>query len=485
MILQSKKHIQTGLIALSTALALAACGGGGGTAGSGGDTPVAEAPSDTALGSISGFGSIIVNGVRYDDSSASVFDDNGGLRNSSALALGMMVEVKGRQNNDGTGIAEQINAFSEILGPIANLNATAGTFTVLGVNVKVDSATVYQDVVGLSALANGNTVEVYGLRAGDAVTASRIERKTPAAGDVVAKIRGQISNLNAAASTFSIGTLVVAFNAAQVTPNLAALSNGAFVKVSSTTAVTGNNLTASRVQAQGANRFEFGNGAKSEIQGLVSNYVSVSNFNVAGLSINASNAVFVRGAASAISNGARLEIKGTVTNGTMMARLVKFEDQSNADNFELHGAVSAFTSLSSFVVRGVTVDASASSVLFERGTAAQIANGRLLEVEGFMQSTATGSILKATKVNFEDVSGNGSGGSSVGSANSGEFEFTARVGRVSGNIIVVGTRTVTISNATVFRKISQAQVVEGVLLEVKGNLLADGSVQAERISLED
>jgi hypothetical protein len=57
-----------GVLALSIALGLAACGGGsdvstGGTGAS--QTPVAESSSSAAaMGSVTGFGSVIVNGVK-------------------------------------------------------------------------------------------------------------------------------------------------------------------------------------------------------------------------------------------------------------------------------------------------------------------------------------------------------------------------------------------------------------------------------------
>lgn len=43
---------------------LSACGGS--------DDPAPPAATQTAIGTISGFGSVIVNGIRFDDSAASV-----------------------------------------------------------------------------------------------------------------------------------------------------------------------------------------------------------------------------------------------------------------------------------------------------------------------------------------------------------------------------------------------------------------------------
>jgi Domain of unknown function (DUF5666) len=477
----NRKFLALTTVSLAIGLSLAACGG---SSSSDNSPQTVTSTSDTAIGAISGFGSIIVNGVRYDDSAAKVMDDNGTSRSTNSLGIGMMVELKGRVRDDGTGTgsASDITLFSELQGPISNLNIAAGTFTVLGLNVSVSAATAFQDVSGLSALANGNIVEVYGLRSGTNIAASRIEKQSPVAGATVTKLRGQVSAVNTASNTFTVAGVTVNFANAVVTPNAAAIANGSFVKVSSTTSSTGNTLTASRVNVIGARQFALADGAKSEIQGLVSNFVSASQFTVAGVTVNASNATFVRGTAATLANGARIEIKGSVANDVLNARLVKFEDGSGVDEFRLFGVVSNFVSLSNFVVRGVTVDASATGILFERGTAAQIANGSTLEVEGSLLSTANGSILKASKVKFENgISLAPTPTSAVGT----EVEFKGTVSSISGDTLVIGTRTIKLSASTVYRKVTRAQLVSGTFVEIKGTTQADGSVAAARVSLED
>ena len=66
-----------------------------------------------------------------------------------------------------------------------------------------------------------------------------------------------------------------------------------------------------------------------------------------------------------------------------------------------------------------------------------------------------------------------------------EIEFKGTVGSVSGNTLVIGTRTVTLTSSTAFRRMTPSQIVVNAFLEVKGLLQSDGSVIAERISLED
>ena len=122
-------------VALS-ALVLAGCGGGG-------------ADSTTfAQGRISGFGSIVVNGVHYDESNAIVKDEDGATHNQNELKLGMVVEVQageiGESNNRQNATAQDITFSSLIRGPIDSVGADS--IVVLGQTVKVVAATVFDDV---------------------------------------------------------------------------------------------------------------------------------------------------------------------------------------------------------------------------------------------------------------------------------------------------------------------------------------------------
>ncbi len=67
---------------------LGGCGGGVDSGGTGGASTYASGP-------INGFGSIVVNGVHFDDSTGSISDDDGNARNRSDLQLGMVVETRG------------------------------------------------------------------------------------------------------------------------------------------------------------------------------------------------------------------------------------------------------------------------------------------------------------------------------------------------------------------------------------------------------
>jgi len=95
---------------------LSSCGGGGSDAN-------APARSSFTAGPITGFGSIIVNGVRFDVSRARVVYDSGRQITEADLKLGMMAQVQaGDITGANTSQATQVQIGSAIIGlaPLAS-----------------------------------------------------------------------------------------------------------------------------------------------------------------------------------------------------------------------------------------------------------------------------------------------------------------------------------------------------------------------------
>ena len=115
---------------LILALHLSSCGSsvdllaGVGSGGTGGGTTT----DSFSLGAIRGFGSVIVNGVRYDDTTAAITSDDGTTLSRDALRLSMVVEVRGSIDGAGTdGVAAQIRVVSEVRGMVQSVSPTAGS----------------------------------------------------------------------------------------------------------------------------------------------------------------------------------------------------------------------------------------------------------------------------------------------------------------------------------------------------------------------
>jgi len=401
-----------GLLAAGLAATLVACGGGGsssagvGTGGTG----------SFAVGTISGFGSIIVNGVRYDDSSATVLDDDDNASSSSALAIGQVVELRGAVDSDGLkGSATSIAYFSELKGRIDFIGANS--VTVFGHVVNVTATTVFQNAAGLADLTVDNVIEVYGLpAAGGAITATRIERKavSVAAYGGQFRLRGVVSGLVATSpgQRFTVGSVTVQTDNSTLV--VGTVANGVFVKVRLNKTPAGDgSYTALRVKVK-ERAYESGVN-KAEVQGLISGFTSLAApFKVNGYPVQLDTSVTYEppGAASDLANGVRIESKGVVTSGVLVIRKVEFDNEDNAGGtdgndapFEFHGVAACSATpcgspAGSIVVRGVTVQYGTSTQF--SGVIAANLNGARVEVKAIAQPGSSGTTLLATRIQLDN-----------------------------------------------------------------------------------
>lgn len=403
-----------GLLASLLAATLVACGGGGGSSSAGVGT---GGTGSFAVGTISGFGSIIVNGVRYDDRSASVVDDDDDASSSGALAIGQVVELRGSVASDGlTGTASSVSFFSELKGPITAVGANS--VTVFGQVVNVNATTVYANATGLAALAVGNVIEVYGLpAAGGAITATRIEREAISIADYRGdfRVRGVVSGLvsTSPGQRFTVGSVLVQTDGNTRTEGTVA--NGVFVKVRLNTTVNSDtSYTAVRVKVK-KRVYESGVN-KAEVQGLVSEFTSLTApFKVNGYPVQLDTSVtYEHGVAGDLNNGVRIEAKGAVTTDVLVVRKIEFDtenndggDDGNRAPFEFHGvatcsATSCGSLTGSFVLRSdVTVQYNTTTKFIGDLTAAKL-NGAKVEVKAIAQSGPGGTTWLATRIKLDN-----------------------------------------------------------------------------------
>jgi hypothetical protein len=380
------------------ALLLAGCGGGGSAGPSSGGTGVG--PTSFATGHISGFGSIIVNGVRFDDSAALVTDDDGNGSTRDALKLGMSVEIHGGSiSDDGKGpraAATEIRHGAELRGPVSAVDATARTLVVLGQTVRVLDTTVIDErlVGGFAGIAVGAVLEVHGtLDAATGVyTATRLE---PTGSGDGFRIRGIVSNLDSVAKTFSIGPALISY--AGVAPVPANLANGALIRVRLQTVQVAGAWVATKIDGMDQRPDDVG---EVELEGAITAFTSKTSFSVNGLPVDATNAVFGDGT---LALGVKVEVKGSAVNGVVIATRVSVEDEQEVHDkgFELHGAiVSIDTVAKTFVLREVKVSYAGPGIDYRGGSEAGLAVGVKLEVKGKL--SADGTTLQAERISFGD-----------------------------------------------------------------------------------
>ena len=382
------------LTVLGSAMLMAGCGGGGGSTTA--SVPIGGTGS-SASGAITGFGSIIVGGVRFDDSAASVQDDDGAGLNSGDLKLGMVVRIKGgKKTDDGISVrakADSIEVHSELQGPVDSKAADLSSIVVLGQTVKISTTTFFEDGLTFAMLAPGDVVEVHGFvnPVDNTLTATRIERKPNAKSF---KLQGAIKALNTIAKTFTIGTVTISYLTAELPASLI-LANDLVVRVR--LALTLTPLTGTRTALK-IRKFEIDKEDRNEaeVEGIITEFKSTSLFSVNGLPVDASTATF-EGGKTGVVKGARVEVEGSLVNGVLVAIKVKLEDGADAAKFELHGPLSSLnTTAKTFVLRGVTVNYGTAT--FGIGVPAPLANGLNIEVKG---TRSADNVIVATRISLE------------------------------------------------------------------------------------
>ncbi len=145
--------------------------------GIGGTGQKTDNQASIIIGTITGFGSICVNGVEIHYSSSTPVQVNGEPANTEQLAIGQMVSV----TVSGTGIeviAQDIHVMNVVVGPITEVDPHLNRVKVLGQQIQLSEKThVSSDNTGTAKLQKGDFVQVSGLRQPSGqIIASRIDR---------------------------------------------------------------------------------------------------------------------------------------------------------------------------------------------------------------------------------------------------------------------------------------------------------------------
>ncbi len=299
------------LATATAALALAACGGGGGGIGGTGN-----GGTGVAYGAITGFGSVWVNGVRYDTQTAG-FQLDGRSVAQSDLRVGMIARVQG---GAAAGSATLVSVDSALEGRVEQL--TADGFVVMGQTVVVDAGTGFE--LGRRP-GVGDFVEVHGLASSAGVIAATYvahESPSPAPGF---EATGLVSAHDAAAASLRIGALTVQYAGADLRDMPAGSWVGMVVQVEGSACASNpvcGTLSAREVEPAGP-RIAASPGA--EVEGYVT-ALTVDGFMLGGMPVVVAAAtLFEDGLRSDLVVGAKVEVEGPISAGVMTATEVEFE----------------------------------------------------------------------------------------------------------------------------------------------------------------
>lgn len=482
----------TRVISLALFVTLAACGGGGG--GGTATPPPDNTPPDTggigrsgvAVGPIANFGSVIVNGVRY-NTDAATFTINDEPGTEDDLSVGQVVVVNGTIDDNGTtGTATDVTFDDNVKGPVQSIDRANSRLVVLGQTVLVGPDTSFDDSISpasLDGLAVDDIVEVSGLvDAGGRIAATRIELK-PAGTPF--EVHGVVSGLDAANFRFNINALVVDYSGATL-DNFPGgqISDGDPVEAKGTSLGGAGELIATRVEYE--NPLVDGNeGDFVEIEGFITRFVSASDFDVSGVPVTTTtNTVYEGGDANDLGLNIKVEVEGDLdANGVLVADKV---DIRRAKAVRATANIdSVNTANDSVVLLGFTVSVDALTRIEDKSgadvdplTIADLSAGDYVEVRGDEFPAGSGGIL-ATIFERRDADT--------------ETELQGFVDTISGTSFTILGVSIDTGGTTVFRDENDSvisstdffnRLQSGSLVKAKGTEVADMAIAAEEVEFE-
>ena len=500
------------LLVVTTGL-LTACGGGGGSDSHSSDDSWSTNPAGVTTfngasaayqGSISGLGSIIVNGVRFETTDAVVYDsddfsthyDNSTSTFSSPLALGMTVALFGDVDDaQSLGRAARIRVVGGVRGTMSAIDTTALTLTLPTQTIQLSTTTTYggtsdgtstgsaiTNLTQLAVLSNNPLLTVYGLPQIDgSFLATRVVVTNASTHAMDVAVRGTItaiSGSNYTVKTDANNSITVNCNSCTIQPtgNTPAVGDAVRALATDLTQWSSSTLTASRLQLVNASYLTSFQGSPS-----TATYAKIKGVAVLDGSRWLVGGVEVSGATLTV--GTLYEIKGTWSGSVLAATRVEVEGQrSFTDNSgssrtysnELYGAVNNLSG-SSFTVQGVNVNAS--SAYFPYGSVTSLSNGTFVEVKG----SYVNGMLNATKVEIKSASGSNASNGRV-------FEM---YGQVSGWTGVSGVFTLTRLGATYSAQTSSntsfkyGAPTNGSYVEAKGYTDSNNVFQIIKLELKN
>jgi hypothetical protein len=398
---------------LVLSLLMSSCGGGGGV-GSGGTGSPATNLGDGSFsgGTVTGFGSLVVDGIAYDDTQVPVMvEAQPNVLTPATAKLGHYTELE-FGGAAGQEAVRTIRIEAAAVGRIDAVDAAGHSLTTLGQtiveNTSADAGpiTFYSGVAGLSALRAGDAVEIHGVPRWSArsgryeVLAARIEKLQ--SNLPTQRLAGVVQNESAGGRgrTFRLGEMQIDYSPLSTLPAGSVLRDGDRVVVWFDRPTSAGSLEAGAVRVVARSLPAAGKDAR--LSGTLSRLDNASQrFDLAGVEVRYTSAnVTPSGKGFALEDGAYVVVDGAYAiDGSLEAKHVKIRKRGALDYVEvdLTGSIEAFLDVSSFLVRGTPVDALGALALRGCGNAS-LRNGLNVRIEGNVQAGAAGSLVKAETV---------------------------------------------------------------------------------------
>lgn len=434
--------------------------------------------SASASGTITGFGSVIVNGKRFDTNSSS-FTVDGQSGSQRDLKVGMTVTVNGSFNGDQRS-ANTVLQKDAVEGLVQSVATDGLSLIVMGQTVLVDNTTIIdnnipgQDVRNL--VAGTDAMEVNGhIRPNGVIQATFIEKKP--VGTVTPEVRGHVSGHNDATKTFNIGGLTVNYTTALINDMPAPSGsnwNGLLVEAKGTVFnATTTTLTATKVEPErdgvGNNVDEF------EVEGFVTQVFGPGDFFIGNTHVQTTSTTELRGGTiDEIVVGAKVSAEGRWANSLLTAKHVKFQTSVRLEgDATVNGNALTLVGLS-----GITISVNSQTELKDGGNTITLndLNGHHVRIRGRVNGTSS---VLATRIERRSPDN--------------DVDLQGPVQSISGNVIMllgvpVDTDTISqfesVSGTSMSRAGFLAATSVNSLVKVKGEL-SGAAVVWDEAELED
>ena len=298
------------------ALLLSACGGSGG--GGGGTTTADGGIGGTGIsqGSVSAFGSIVVNGRHFEVNAAEITVNGQPNRTQDDLDVGYVVRVDGDLDD---GVAESVRFDADLIGPVGDTSnvGTDGTITVMGQKVRITATTILLNADAPTGIQEGDPVLVSGHRdKSGTLVATHLElRQNPS---VTEQVVGRVQD--SGSSGFRIGSLQVV---STEEPN-----DGDRVRVRGDYDDASGNFYANPVGV-----VEIPDvivpGAEIELEGIVDRFKDLGDFSVGGVPVDATG---VTPEGGQLDENVEVEVEGVFdATRTLIADSIEIELEDNVE----------------------------------------------------------------------------------------------------------------------------------------------------------
>jgi uncharacterized protein DUF5666 len=282
----------------------------------------------SSTGSIHRFGSVYVNGVRFNTDNA-VFIIDKRFGDESELDLGQVVSVFGSVDNDGVNGTALIVSYDDLVeGPISEIDVQANRMAVLGQTVIVNNDTSFATTSHANSIGDlheNDQIEVSGFVDADGNIVATYVGDADAGNGLA--ISGTINGIDAGGVGFTVNDLHVDYSGANLYDlPFGVPTVGLEVEISGTRINADGQLVADSVWATQQDIFP-GKDAHGEVEGYITQRMTLTDFEVNGTPVRVTwSTEFENDWFFGLNLNRKVEVEGTFdADGVLVAEKIDFE----------------------------------------------------------------------------------------------------------------------------------------------------------------